>query len=146
MITSKPASGKITFPAQKTGTATVTVNHRYGGTLEADIDYYDISLGSGNSYFYIGTNNTAVCYTYKIEIYYSSGYTVVFFDPSKIRMAKLAKFTNFLAARARLFDNLHLVLFFHSLFLFFSACSFFAFVIYLHHFKDRYYLVLGADS
>ncbi len=50
-------------------------------------------------------------------------------------MTKLKKLTYFLATRARLFDNLHLVLFA-------STWSFFAFVIYLHHFKDHFTLFL----
>lgn len=79
MITSSPASGALTLgSAAGSETVSYTTYAKGGATSSSTIslNYYDINITNGDTYFYITTKNIVTAYIFKIEITYSSGTSV----------------------------------------------------------------------
>ena len=81
MIDATPVSGAQTLgDAAGSETVDYTTYAKGGATSSStiDLDYYDIDITNGDTYFYITTENIVTAYIYKIQITYSSGYAVTY--------------------------------------------------------------------
>ena len=69
--TEKATTSTLSWPGSATGTESLSIPKNTSGTLSYTSSYYDLTVSSGHTFFYIKNNLSGTAYPIKIVVYYT---------------------------------------------------------------------------